>query len=189
MLTDDDLTRELAAAFRDETTDLRYAGRKPRLRRTVPLSAIPVAAAAAAIVIVPQVAGDDAAAPRPPSTSSSAPSVGLAPSIAATPKGTPTSTLTLHKVHLAGFTFETTRQITEDDPLVFTIDATVPAAAKTVDGVPEFVQTWVGTDQKTGNPAVWVKTGNGTGPHLFEAYAFHGDWTADELIQLIKSPA
>ena len=93
-------------------------------------------------------------------------------------------------MHLAGFTFESTRQITEDDPLVIHIGASIPDDATRVPGsFPDDIEkVWVGTDAKTGFAAVWLSTGNGSGPSTFEIWSFKGDWTSDELTALVTSP-
>jgi len=62
MLTDDQLTTQLRAAFRDATDDLRYAGRVPTPRNPYAVAA----PAAASVAVVATLAGVWACAPRRP---------------------------------------------------------------------------------------------------------------------------
>lgn len=152
MLTDDDLTRELAGAFRDETDDLRYAGRVPAPRTGAGL-AVPLAtsAAVAATLGGVWVAGDTAQAPAPPAA---APSGTPGASVPAAPE-TVTDT-----IEVAGYTFAYQRAA-DDAPVpdvlhVFTPDA-VPDDARPVE-VPEPAKAWVGTDPRSGEAAIYLQS-------------------------------
>ena len=100
MLTDDDLTRDLRAAFHDTTTELRYDGPVPAGPHTPVWAragwvALPAAAAVAATVVV--VGGQPTDVTAPPSA---APSIG-APTSPPSPSG---DALVTDTIEVAGYT-------------------------------------------------------------------------------------
>ena len=113
MLTDDDLTRQLRAAFEEDTRAMTYDGAVPRVRTRPAWAApgwvaLPAAGAVAAAVLVLGSTGDATSPATPdaaPGPTTSAPS--------ATPSGEDTVTETFT---LAGMTFTYERGADEDQP-------------------------------------------------------------------------
>ena len=171
MLTDDELTTELGAAFRAGTTEVTYRGRR-RPRRTA-VVAVPVAAvtvAIAALAVGAATAGHD---PVP------APAVAI---------GTPTSpassaapALVTDTIELAGYTVTYERRAGEQPPLYATMDSALPDGAKEI-SAPAGAQAWVGTDPRTGDNTLWVKAPTRNNGKLF---ALHSSaWSQEQLVDL-----
>jgi hypothetical protein len=177
MLTDDDLTNELEAAFRSGTADLTYTGRR-RPRRIAPV-AVPLAAAAIAITAV----AISVATADPESTPTAAPTPAVsgiassAPSSAATPMVTDT-------IQLAGFQLTYQRAQGEQAPLYATMDATLPDGVTPV-SAPEGVKAWVGKDPVRGDNALWVKAPTRNDGKLFALHS--SSWTTDQLVELFHN--
>lgn len=172
MLTDDDLLRELEAGFREETRELRYAGRVPRgPRSAVPWTALPLSAAAA--LVLPQLGGGpgvvtaEPSSPPPPAASS--PGSPAAPTATVSPTAMVTDT-----IELAGATFR--YRHAEGTPTPATnlyLGVEPPADAREVDltGSADAAfaeRAWVGTEPRLGEEGLFLETtSEGIGRHVF----------------------
>ncbi|GAB3200279.1 hypothetical protein GCM10027062_19280 [Nocardioides hungaricus] len=172
MLTDDDLTTELRAAFRDTTTDLRYAGRVPtprnRLAVGVPLAATAVAAATLAVVWA---GSAEAPAPAPEATPTQGP---VAPR------------MVTDTIRVAGYSF-TYRYAAGEQPVndlyAMLGDVSLPADAKPIDA-PEGVKAWAGTDDGSGDRGVWVRPSTAIGGAMYAVLS--PTWTDEQLASLLE---
>lgn len=162
MLTDDDLTRQLGAAFRAETDDMTYDGAVPK-PRTRPawarpgLIALPaVGAVAAAVLVVGSI--DD---PTPPATrdvTTAAPSAGPATADGTGGETGATDSVT-EEIELAGMTF-TVRHQADDTSMgllaQYPLDE-LPAWAEPVElESGASAKVWVGVDPATGRATMIV---------------------------------
>lgn len=158
MLTDDDLTRQLGAAFDAETDGMTYDGAVPR-PRTRPvwarpgLIALPAAGAVAAAVLVVG-SLDDPTPPAGPESSTAQP----APS---TDAATATVDTVTEEVQLAGMTFTYERSPGEesvDDQFLRVYDpGQLPEWAQPVElESGASAKVWVGQDPSTGDVSMFV---------------------------------
>jgi hypothetical protein len=171
MLTDDLLTEELGAAFRDATAQLTYAGPVPRPRRT-PLLLVPAAAVATAGIVLATGPLADAPAPTGP-TSPTGPAATAGPRLV-------TAT-----VRVAGYTFTYQRRAGEPDPLRVRFEqATLPDGVREVAISPP-ARAWVGTDPASGDAAVYVKAPTRNEGRLFVMLS--STWTRDQLVHLLRT--
>ncbi|MBC2932644.1 hypothetical protein [Nocardioides sp. zg-1228] len=156
MLTDDDLTRRLRAAFAEEAADLTYAGPVPRAR-TRPawarpgLLALPVAGAVAAAALVAGSTGPSTAPPAPSPTAADASS---------SPAGVRT---VAEEIRLAGMTFTVERDaddVAVGDQLLRVYDpGQLPDWARPVElEAGAAAKVWVGTDPATGSTVLLVQS-------------------------------
>jgi hypothetical protein len=158
VLTDDDLTRQLGAAFEDATRDTTYDGAAPRVRSRPAWVApgwvaLPAAGAVAAAVLVMGSTGDAPSSPAP----DAAPDVTTAaPSPTPSAEDTVTDSFTL-----AGMTFTYERGADEasiDDQFLRVYDpGQLPGWAQPVElesGASATV--WVGQDPATGDVSMFV---------------------------------
>ena len=159
MLTDDDLTRQLSAAFREETDEMTYDRALPR-PRTRPLWARPglVALPAAGVVAAGVLVIGQTGAPTSPAEP--APTAG--PSSPASPSsasGQERTTVT-EEIVLAGMTFTYERGPGEeplDDFLRVYDPGSLPAWAEPVElDAGSSAQVWVGQDPATGTVSMFV---------------------------------
>jgi hypothetical protein len=160
VLTDDDLTRQLGAAFHAETDDMTYDGAVPK-SRTRPVWARPglialpaVGAVAAAVLVFGSI--NDPTPPASPAAPTAAPSADVATGTA-TADGAVTEEL-----ELAGMTFTVTREQAEDfsDDLLaeYPLDA-LPAWAEPVElESGASAKVWVGVDPGTGRANLIVES-------------------------------
>ncbi|MCW2786454.1 MAG: hypothetical protein JWP74_2971 [Marmoricola sp.] len=175
MLTDDDLIRELGAAYRADTEKLTYSGRRHPRRTAV--VAVPVAAvgiAIAAVAISATLSNDPAAAPG----------AGAAPTHSAAPV---TKARTVKaKISLAGFTFSYQRTAGTPAPVYATTepgpvpDGFTPIATPGTDA-----KAWVGKDPKTGDNAIYVQIADRNGGNLFALHS--AVWTQDQLVDMFHN--
>jgi hypothetical protein len=195
MLTDDDLTRDLRAAFREATDDLRYDGPVPAGPRTPAWAragwvAVPAAAAVAASVVVvggaPDVTAPPAAGPSVGSSESSGPA---GPS-AGSSSSAPAPELVTDEIVVLGMTLGY-RRVAGDPPLVVALTSppAVPDGAREV-SLPEMApaRAWIGTDPETGVPVLYLKaptrnegrltglSGRGLDEADLESLLRHGSW-------------
>ncbi len=160
MLTDDDLTRQLRAAFEEDTRHMTYDGAVPRVRTRPAWAApgwvaLPAAGAVAAAVLVLGSTGDATSPATPdaaPGPTTSAPS--------ATPSGEDTVTETLT---LAGMTFTYERGADEapiDDQFLRVYDpGELPGWARPVElESGASAEVWVGQDPSTGDVSMFVSS-------------------------------
>lgn len=160
MLTDDDLTRQLATAFREEAGNMTYDGAVPQAR-TRPLWARPglvalpaVGTVAAAVLVLGSTDG-----PTPPATPGATPGA----TTAAPTTSQPASDAVTETFTLAGMTFTYERGADEpalDDQFLRVYDpGRLPAWAEPVDlesGASATV--WVGQDPSTGDVSMFVES-------------------------------
>lgn len=170
MLTDDDLTTELRAAFHGATDDLRYAGRVPAPRNRVAVG-VPLAASAAVVATLAVVwanAPETAEAPVATPPSESPLTGGYAPRI-------------VHaKIRIAGFALAGTGPA-DDLYAKVGADVALPDGARPIDA-PEGVKAWVGTDPRTGDHGVWVEAPTRNAGALFAVLS--PTWTTQQLADL-----
>lgn len=183
-MNDDQLTRDLGAAFRDATSDLTYGGRVPTPHRS-PLLVVPVTAAAAIAVLVPVALHDDPASAPSAGPGTVAP-FSTSPATTRTTSAAPPTVLT-EKVRLAGFTVRYHRSAGEQGPLVARTVAELPDDATPVDlsdmdAVP--AKAWTGTEPTTGDAAIFVKVSTRFEGELFDLSG--PGWTKDQLIAVFK---
>jgi hypothetical protein len=196
MLTDDDLIRELEAGFRDDTEGLTYAGTVPTPRRAVvPWTAIPIAAATAAVIVLPQLGGGSAptATPAPPRSTQTVPtqvdgSFGRPRHGAGGAGPRQHVKLVTASFEFAGRTFH--YQQPADEPQRYVIcrlgGVQPPVDATPVQNPYDIEKAWSGTDQETGDPAVWVQ----------DSRYFHNQYvemsspsfTEQELVTMLQTP-
>jgi hypothetical protein len=168
MLTDDDLTRQLGSAFREEAGDLEYAGRMPTLRRTSAV-ALPIAATVAVTGVLVAVAASNADDPVGPGTTAG-PSTGTS-----TSPGAPTKPrLVTDTITIAGYTYTYKHAVGEqlaNDLYAVLNPGEVPADAKPIDAAAP-AQAWVAAPTRNGG-------------HLFALLS--PTWTADQLADLFHN--
>ncbi|CAI9400623.1 hypothetical protein [Nocardioides sp. T2.26MG-1] len=175
MLTDDDLTRQLGAAFRGATDDLEYAGRVPTPRRPAYVLALPAAATVAtAAALVVAGAGTPHDTPHPPAAVTS-------------PSTSPSTRVVTDRVEVAGFTFSYRHVAGDarvDDLYGVMHPGAVPEDARPIEA-PEGVHAWVGTYAATGDNALFVEAPTRNGGDLFAIAS--PTWTPDELVDLFHN--
>jgi hypothetical protein len=171
MLTDDDLTRELGAAFRAETHALSYTGRR-RPRRTA-VMAVPVAAVTVAIAAVAVNATLGSGTTTPPSPAVAVPSSG--PS---TPAAAPRPVTA--KFRFAGYTFTYQRAQGQTAPIVASMEPGPVPDGFTPVSAPNGAKAWVGKDPQNGDNAIYVQIADRNGGQLFSLHS--PVWTQDELV-------
>jgi hypothetical protein len=181
MFTDEDMIRELKAGFRDETADMHYTGRVPRLRGSaIPWTVAPIAAAAAAMLVLPQVAGNgtETASPRPGTSAAPLPA---GPSAS--------SKVVTDAIQLAGFSFNYEHIAGTPIPEISTVfDATPPDGATPVAVDTPLAQTWatsawVGVDPASKDAAIWIWS-EGKNTHVMFTSP---DLTQDDLVAILRS--
>jgi hypothetical protein len=160
VLTDDDLTRQLRAAFEEDTRHMTYDGAVPRVRTRPAWAApgwvaLPAAGAVAAAVLVLGSTGD-ATSPATPDATTAPPS--RTPSATSTPADTVTETFTL-----AGMTFTYERGADEvplDDQFLRVYDpGELPGWARPVElESGASAEVWVGQDPATGDVSMFVSS-------------------------------
>lgn len=174
MLTDDDLTRELGAAFRAATEDLTYAGRtRPPRTLAVVLPSVATAATLAAVAVGVSVSDGHHPAAKP----------GVASPIATSTAGT-TTRLVTKTLKLEGFTVKY-QSVPGDQPPVYAVLGidSVPANAHEIQLTGTDVRGWVGTYPPTGENAVYVKAPTRNDGSLFALVS--PSWTQDQLVGLL----
>jgi hypothetical protein len=177
MLTDEELTRRLSAAFHEGVPELTYAGTAPQVRRRgTGLAATSVLAAAAALVLTP--AALQRGADRPPSSVPSAD-----PGVHDTgPQGhTVIRTVDLGGLHL------TYAQMDAMGPLYFTVgpDLSLPPDAEKADiDAAGNADVWFVDNPPSGEPQAYVKPKDSS--MLYGLLA--PGWTREQLIDLFEHP-
>jgi hypothetical protein len=174
MLTDEELTARLSAAFARSVPELEYAGAVPRVRHRGGLAATSVLAATAALALAPAALQHDRS-DDPVAVPSRA---GHAPSSGHTLTHTVTHTLDLGSLHL---TYATT---SGQSGLFFMLGpggVPVPPDAHEVDlGIP--AQVWFASDPGPHEPQVYVEPAGST-----STYGLLGQgWTRQEFIDLLQ---
>ncbi|MBS2939675.1 hypothetical protein KDN32_18195 [Nocardioides sp. J2M5] len=155
MLTDDDLTRQLGEAFREDVHAVTYEGPVPQVR-TRPvwarpgLVALPAVGAVAAAVLVAGSLGDTAP-PAPPGTTT------------APTADRPADRTVAEELHLAGMTFTYERGAGDpalDDQFLRKYDpGTVPGWAEPVALEQDAsAKVWVGQDPASGSVSMFVQS-------------------------------
>ncbi len=172
MLTDDDLTAELEAAFRSTTEGLTYTGRRRPRRTTVVVMPL---AAAASIAIAAVAIGVN-----PPEDA--APSIASRTPPSAQPSATPK--LVTDSIKLAGFTISYRHQQGQPAPLHAVMRATLPEGVTEVPLTGTEARAWIGKDPKTGDNALYVKAPTRNDNRLFALLS--SQWSQEQLIDLLK---
>ena len=173
MLTDDELSRELGAAFRAATEELTYTGRRRPPRRTA-LVAVPVASAAVAI------AAAIVATPR--TDEQGTPAAQAPPSV----EGAPSQAVVSDSINLAGFTLHYERPVGSPDPLrpQYDVDGP-PDNATPVPLTGTEAKAWVGVDPESGDNAIYLQAPTRNGGKLFALMS--PTWTQDQLVDLLRN--
>jgi hypothetical protein len=175
MLTDDDLTSELRAAFQSATADLRYDGRtRPAHTRTVVLPVVVAASfAAAAAIGVAATGGHHRQAPL----------TVVGPAVH--PSEATSTKLVTKTIKLAGFTV-TYRSPAGDPPPVYAYVGFhhIPRGLREVHLTGTKAKAWVGKDPRNGRNAVYVKAPTRNGGNLFALES--SQWTQHQLVHLLK---
>lgn len=173
MLTDDDLTTELRAAFRSATVEMEYAGEVPSLRRPL-VTVVPLVATAATVAALAVVwaSSPETAAPLPD----------------ATPSQTPANpNLVTDTIEVAGYTFSYRHAPGDErahDLYAMLGDVTLPADAEPIDA-PAGAKAWVGTDPASGDHGLWVDAPTRNNGGLFAVLS--PTWTTDQLADLFHN--
>lgn len=166
MLTDDELTSELRAAFREQAASVTYNGRRcPRNRTAV---ALPAAVAAVALAAGLGVALHPAASVTRPLASAS-----------------PSSAMVNKTISLAGFTIHFKERAGAPDPVraVFSVRS-LPPGAQPVPLTDSAAKAWVGTDPASGDNALYLQSPVRNGGQLFALVSPSLDKA--QLIALVK---
>ncbi|MFI5959522.1 hypothetical protein [Cryptosporangium sp. NPDC051539] len=183
MITDEDLSRRLGAAFSDAAADLRYSGPVPTARRTPSAAwlALPVVAAAAgAVAVGAPLLDHSSSTPVPLAVPHTGPaatrSAGVGPE------------MVTKTIALAGYEFTYTAPAGSPDPLRYSQDpGPVPAGARPIDlpkgAVPG--HAWIGKDPATGDAALWVQVPTRNQGQVFAIYS--SVWSQDQLIDLLHN--
>ena len=171
MLTDDDLTTELRAAFRGATDEMEYAGEVPSLRRPL-VTAVPLVATAATIAALAVVWAN------PPEAAT--------PVTEVTPSQTPSKpTLVTDTIEVVGFTFTYQHAVGEErahDLYAMLGDVALPDDAQPIEA-PAGTKAWVGTDAASGDHGIWVDAPTRNYAGLFAVLS--PTWTTDQLADLL----
>lgn len=152
MLTDDDLTRQLGAAFRGVTDDLAYTGQAPTPRSRGAVLGVPLVATAATVTTLAGVwlaAPDTGSQPAPPSAGPAT----------ASPIPEPSEPeLVTETFEVAGYTFRAQHApgTPVADVLHIAVLAEVPAGARPVEVEPPS-KAWVGTDPESGDAVMYLQ--------------------------------
>jgi hypothetical protein len=174
MLTDDDLTTELERAFRAETANLTYGGRR-RPRRTATL-VLPLAAASLALATVALNAHHDGGEP-PTAATPAAPSASQAPTPPRLVEG---------RIKLAGYTLSYQRRAGAPDPLHAQMRlGGLPRGVRPVPLSGTEAKAWVGKDPRSGDNALYVKAPTRNDGKLFVLLS--SQWSQDQLVNLFRS--
>jgi hypothetical protein len=172
MLTDDQLTHELADAFRATTDGMAYDGRVPRGPRT-PMYVAPIVAVAGAAALAVVATSGGGAKPAVVHAGTGAPPTAMKPSSRVE--------LVTREIRLAGYTMSYTEP-SADHPMVATVITSVPASAGSVQGDDPTTQYWIGVDPSTGWETGYVVAADG-----FKAAIGSADATRDELLAMFQS--
>jgi len=183
MLTDEDLTRELASAFRDTTADLSYHGRtRPPVSLVKAVPPLVVAASVAALAVNIASQGSTPAPDNHPlAVPSSAP--------ASTPAGTPTPSVAMvtETLKLAGFTMRYERAATSNvDPVrTWVVEKRVPGWAHEVAVDERDATFWVGTNPSTGDHTLFIQVVEKYGGRIFAMAS--STMSEGDLVAMVRS--
>ena len=178
MLTDDDLTRELNAAFRRATADLTYTGRTQPPRRVGAALSVAAVTAVAAVAFVAVTTADH---PVPPVSPSAVGQTNADPTTRTAPA------LVTETLNFAGMTIR--YQHAADAPVPIRAEVVgggLPAGVREVTLAGTDSRVWVGTDPSSGDNALYVKPANSTDGRLFALLS--ATWTDKQLIDLVEHP-
>jgi hypothetical protein len=188
MLTDDELTTRLGAAFRDTADRMEYAGRVPQVGHHVGLATTSVLAAAAALALVP-VAVQQGQVRTPHAVPSVRPDTHRPP---------PTGRTTIHTVDFGTLRLTYASVDGLPGPLYFVggPDLRVPADAEKLD-LGLRVDVWYEPDAADGDPDLYLRPRGGcpdtqegcppgASPPLYGMLA--AGWTREQLVALLEHP-
>ena len=188
MLTDDELTARLGAAFHETASGMEYGGPVPHVRQHGGLATTSVLAATAALALAP-VALHQGHDPAPDSL----PSVGPA-----TPRSGPAGRTTIHTVEFGDLRLSYASVAGTPGPLYFVggPSLSLPASAEKLDlGLP--VDVWYDPDATQGEPSLYTRHRGGCPdttqgctpgytPQLIGLLA--PGWTKAQLVDLLEHP-
>jgi hypothetical protein len=183
MLTDDDLTRQLSAAFRADTQDLVYAGRRrPPAAMAVTLSTTAAAGVAAAAVVGAVALTDGSGSPNTHGRHVTS-AITSGPTKAHHHGGQVSQTL-----ELAGFSITYSYPAGSPNPVIArAIKGGLPQSAQPLSLDRPDAHAWSGTDPMTGDTAVYVKLDRPG--DLGAIFALESStWTVDQLRNLLQNP-
>jgi hypothetical protein len=172
MLTDEELTARLTAAFHESTDDLSYSGRVPRVRRTGGLAATSVLVAGTALALAPAALehGQDTPAPAVPSTHPGAHDSAHAGN----------RTVDVGGLHL---TYDQVSRLKLS--LVVAPHLSLPADAVKLDiDAAGNADAWYVADPAEGDPQVYVKPRSS--PMMYGL--LNDDWTRQQFIDFLEHP-
>lgn len=173
MLTDEELTARLGAAFDETAPELTYGGRVPHVRRTGGLAATSVLAAATVLALAPAALEREQGTP-PPAVPTTSPSPQAGPRVT-------------RIVDLGGLRFAYA-QVGGLPHLLYFVggsDLQVPPDAEKADiGAAGGAEVWFAHDPKEGDPQVYVQPKGSS-----MVYGMYGPgWTRGELTSLLQHP-
>jgi hypothetical protein len=190
VLTDDDLTRELGAAFRAATADLSYTGRTRPPRRAavaLPATAAAVAVTAVAAGVIGGVIGmavRPATAPAESGPTTAGPAT-AGPATAHSPAAKPS--LVTETVTLAGFRITYQRTAGRPSPVIAElVVGGLPPGAREVHLTGTRTRAWAGRDPRSGDNALYLRAPARTGGRLFVLLS--ATWSQKRLIGLVAHP-
>jgi hypothetical protein len=191
MLTDDELTTRLSAAFRDAAPELRYTGPVPHVRRGgTGLVATSGLAVAATLVLIPSALNHEAGRAPQNRPSASSGQQHTSPYRAA-PQA-------VHTIDIAGLRLTSASVAGNPGPLYFVggDHLTVPADAEKVDvGLP--VDVFFADHPTNGDPQVYLSYQrcpdtaggcNGASPPTTVVGLLAPGWTRQQLMELLEHP-
>lgn len=181
MLTDEDLTTGLGAAFRGTTEHLTYQGRtRPRRTASVALPLVAASVTAGAIVL--------AAHPwtEPPGPVTARPAIGHRTSPSPSVQTSTGGRVVEQRISLAGFTLTYVHRVGDPDPLHAELrPAGLPSGLRAVPLSGTEAKAWVGKDPATGENALYVKAPTRNHNRLFVLLSSR--WSQQQLVQLIRT--
>lgn len=192
MLTDDELTTRLGAAFRENVPDLEYDGPVPRVRHHGALATTTVLSAAVALALAP-VALQQGRDRAPHAAPSPVPS-----SVPDSHRPHPTGPSTTHTLDVGGLRLTYASVDGKPAQLYFVggPDLSLPADAEKLD-VGLSVDVWYVADPASGDPDLYVRPRGGCPdtqdgcppgytPPLYGVLA--PGWTRQQLVDLVEHP-
>lgn len=171
MLTDDDLTQQLGAAFHATSDDLTYTGMVPTASRTPSTRwlTVPAVAAAAALVVIPSAGDGDGSRPDQAGPS-------------AAPDAAPE--LVTETIRVAGYTLTYEREARGSAPVAVMLgELTLPEDFREVE-LEGSVRAWAGFDATSGDAIVYVQPPANEGGGLFALAS--PTWTQEQLVELLR---
>ncbi|HEX4190370.1 MAG TPA: hypothetical protein VHZ06_05190 [Marmoricola sp.] len=178
MLTDEELTGELGAAFRAGTHDLTYQGRRrPRRTAVVAVPAAAVGLALTAVAITAAVNAGSGSTPTGTVAGASAAPSSVAPAVR--PR------LVTEKISLAGYTLHYTAKAGSPAPVYATTEPGPVPDGFTPVSATNGAKAWIGKDPATGDNALFVQISDRNGGNLFALHS--AVWTQQQLVDMFHN--